>query len=33
MIVAAHRVMRGDGGTLVLVSPAGAVARVLELTG
>jgi anti-anti-sigma factor len=33
MIVAAHRVLRGDGGTLVLVSPAGAVARVLELTG
>ena len=33
MIVAAHRVMRGDGGTLALVSPARAVTRVLELTG
>jgi anti-anti-sigma factor len=33
MIVAAYQVMRGDGGTLVLVSPVEAVARVLELTG
>jgi anti-anti-sigma factor len=33
MIVAAYRVFRGDGGTLALVHPTPAVARVLELTG
>jgi anti-anti-sigma factor len=33
MVVAAYRVIRAEGGTLVLVSPSGAVARVLELTG
>ena len=33
MIVAAYQVLRRDGGTVVLVSPPPAVARVLELTG
>jgi stage II sporulation protein AA (anti-sigma F factor antagonist) len=33
MIVAAYQVFRREGGTLALVRPAPAVARVLELTG
>ena len=33
MIVAAYHVIRRDGGTLALISPLPAVARVLELTG
>jgi anti-anti-sigma factor len=33
MIIAAHQVFRREGGTLALVSPTPAAARVLELTG
>ncbi len=33
MIIAAYQVLRREGGTLALVRPAPAVARVLELTG
>jgi anti-anti-sigma factor len=32
MIIAAHQVFRREGGTLALVHPTGAVARMLELT-